>query len=46
MLDYLKRALCSVSNNFSRSMLTMLGIIISVASIICVLCVSAGEAPE
>ena len=42
MLDYLKRALCSVSNNFSRSMLTMLGIIISVASIICVLCVSAG----
>ena len=42
MLDYLKRALCSVSNNFSRSMLTMLGIIISVASIICVLCVSTG----
>lgn len=42
VMDYLKRALCSVSNNFSRSMLTMLGIIISVASIICVLCVSTG----
>ena len=42
VLEHFKRALCSVSNNLSRSMLTMLGIIISVASIICVLCVSAG----
>lgn len=42
VLDHLKRALCSVSKNFSRSMLTMLGIIISVASVICVLCISAG----
>ena len=41
VLEHFKRALCSVSNNLSRSMLTMLGIIISVASIICVLCVSA-----